>query len=80
MIEWVLDPVVALNLWYSEFLWQGTGIDGCSEWRVDFVYQNVKVAGDSSLEGVHHDLNLFLHRLHLRENRWWGCIRERGHA
>ena len=28
MIEWVLDPVVALNLRHSEFLWQGTGIEG----------------------------------------------------
>ena len=31
MIEWVLDPVVALNLRHSEFLWQGTGIDGDSK-------------------------------------------------
>ena len=31
MIEWVLDSIVALNLRHSEFLWQGTGIDGYSE-------------------------------------------------
>ena len=37
MIEWVLNPIVALNLWHSEFLWQGTGIDGCSERRVSSV-------------------------------------------
>ena len=80
MIEWVLDPVVALNLQHSEFLWQGTGIDGYSEQRVGSVYQIIKVAGDSSFEGVHHNLHLFLHRLHLRKNRWRGCIRERGHA
>ena len=80
MIEWVLDPIVALNLWHSEFLWQGTGIDGYSEQRVGSVYQIIKVAGDSSFEGVHHNLHLFLHRLHLRKNRWRGCIRERGHA
>ena len=80
MIEWVLDPIVALNLRHSEFLWQGTGIDGYSERRVGSIYQIVKVTGDASLEGVHHNLHLFLHRLHLRENRWWGCIHERGHA
>ena len=77
MIEWVLDLVVALNLWHSEFLWQGIGIDGYNERRVSSVYQIVKVAGDSSLEGVHHDLHLFLH---LRENRWRCCIHERRHA
>ena len=38
MIEWVLDPVVALNLRHSKFLWQGTGIDGYSEQRVGSVY------------------------------------------
>ena len=80
MIEWVLDPVVALNLWHLEFLWQGTGIDGYSERRVGSVYQIIKVVGDSSLEGVHHNIHLFLHRLDLRENRWQGCIHERGHA
>ena len=78
MIEWVLDPVVALNLRHSEFLWQGTGIDGYSERRVGSVYQIVKVTGDSSLEGVHHNLHLFLHHLHLRKNRWRGHIHERG--
>ena len=80
MIEWVFDSIVALNLWHSEFLWQGTGIDGYRERRVGSIHQIVKVAGDTSLEGVHHDLNLFLHCLHLRENGWWGCIREKGHA
>ena len=80
MIEWVLDPIVALNLQHSKFLWQGIGIDGYSQRRVGSVYQIVKVAGDSSLEGVHHNLHLFLHRLHLRENRWQGRIHERGHA
>ena len=44
MIEWVLDPIVALNLRHSEFLWQGTGIDGYGERRVDSIYQIVKVA------------------------------------
>ena len=80
MIEWVLDPIVAFNLRYSEFLWQGIGIDGHRERRVSSIHQIVKVAGDASLEGVHHDLHLFLHCLHLHENGWWGCIRERGHA
>ena len=80
MIEWVLDPVVALNLWHSEFLWQGTGIDGYNERRVGSIYQIIKVAGDASLEGVHHNLHLFLHPLHLHENRWWGYIHERRHA
>ena len=80
MIEWVLDPIVALNLWHSEFLWQGTGIDGYSERRVGYVHQIVKVAGEASLQGVHHNLHLFLHCLHLRKNRWRGCIHERGHA
>ena len=80
MIEWVLDPIVALNLRHSKFLWQGAGFDGYSERRVGSVYQIVKVAGDVSLEGVHHSLHLFLHRLHLCENRWSGCIHERGHA
>ena len=80
MIEWVLDLVVALNLWHSEFLWQGIGIDGYNERRVSSVYQIVKVAGDSSLEDVYYNLHLFLHHLHLRENRWRGCIHERGHA
>ena len=65
MIEWVLDPVVALNLRHSEFLWQGTGIDGYSERRVGSVYQIVKVAGDSSLKAVYHNLHLFLYCLHL---------------
>ena len=80
MIEWVLNPIVALNLQHSKFLWQGTGIDGYSERRVSSIHQIVKVAGEASLEGVHHNLYLFLHRLHFRENGWWGCIHERGHA
>ena len=80
MIEWVLDSIVTLNLGHSKFLWQGTGIDGHRERRVGSIHQIVKVARDASLESVHHDLHLFLHCLHLRENGWWGCIRERGHA
>ena len=77
MIEWVLDSIIALNLRHSEFLWQGTGIDGYREQRVGSIHQIVKVTGNASFEGVHHDLHLFLHRLHLRENRWRGCIHER---
>ena len=80
MIEWVLDPVVALNLRHLEFLWQGTGIDRYSERRVGSVYQIVNAAGDSSFEGIYHNLHLLLHRLHLHKNRWRGCIREREHA
>ena len=38
MIEWVLDPVVALNLRRSEFPRQGTRIDGDSERQVGSVY------------------------------------------
>ena len=38
MIEWVLDSIVALNLRHSEFLWQGTGIDRYSEWRVSPIH------------------------------------------
>ena len=40
----------------------------------------VEVAGDASLEGVHHDLHLLFHRLHLREDGRWRCICEGGHA
>ena len=56
MIKWVLDSIVALSLRHLEFLWQGTGIDGYREWRVNSIPQIVKAAGDASLEGVHHDL------------------------
>ena len=80
MIEWVLEFIVAFNLRHSEFLWQGTGIDGYRERRVGSIHQIIKVAGDVSFEGVLHDLHLFLHCLHLRKNGWWGCICERGHA
>ena len=80
MIERVLEFIVAFNLRHSEFLWQGTGIDGYRERRVNSIHQIMKVAGDASFEGVLHDLHLFLHCLHLRKNGWWGCIRERGHA
>ena len=38
MIEWVLDSIVALNLRHSKLLWQGTGIDGYSEWRVSPIH------------------------------------------
>ena len=31
MIEGVLDPVVAFNLWHVKFLWEGKGIDGGSK-------------------------------------------------
>ena len=44
IIEWVFNPIVALNLRYSKFLWQGTGIDRYSERRVDSIYQIIKVA------------------------------------
>ena len=37
MIEWILDSIVALNLRHSKFLWQGTGIDGYCEGRVDSI-------------------------------------------
>ena len=33
--------------------------------------QIIKVAGHPSFEGVHHDVHLFLHRLHLRDNVGW---------
>ena len=78
MIEWVLELIVAFNLRHSEFLWQGTEIDGYRERRVGSIHQIIKVAGDASFEGILHDLHLFLHCLHLRKNGWWGCICERG--
>ena len=31
VIEGVLNPVVAFNLWHAKFLWQGKGIDGGSK-------------------------------------------------
>ena len=38
VIEGVLDPIVAFDLWHAKFLWQGKIIDGGSKRRVDSVY------------------------------------------
>ena len=37
--------------------------------------QLVKVAGQPSFEGVHHEVHSFLHHLHLRDHVRWSSIR-----
>ena len=36
--------------------------------------QIIKVAGHPSFEGIHHDIRMFHHRLHLCDNVGWSYI------
>ena len=57
-----------------ELWWKGEGVNGRDEWLVSSVDQIIKVVGHPSFEGVHHDVHLFLHRLHLHDNVGWSHI------
>ena len=76
MIQRVLDSVITIYLWHVKLMRYGEGIDGGGEQRVSSVNENVKIAGHLSLEGVHHNLHLFLYCLYLCDNMWWSRIRE----
>ena len=60
-----------------ELWWKGEGVDGHDERRVGSVDQIIKVVRHLSYEGVHHDVYLFLHRLHLLNNVGWSHISDR---
>ena len=49
-------------------MWQGEQADCGSEWGISVVDEIVKIAGHSSLEGVHHNFHLFLYSLYLCGN------------
>ena len=57
-----------------ELWWKGEGVDGCGEWQVNSVDQIIKVVGHLSFEAIHHDVHLFLYRLHLYDNVGWSHI------
>ena len=70
MVQRVPDPIIAIYLWHAELTRQGEGVDKGGELQVSSVNKVVKIAGHSSLESVHHNFYLFLHRLHLCDDRW----------
>ena len=76
MVQRVSDPVITIHLWHAELTRQGEGVDEGRERRVSSVDKVVKITGHSPLESVHHNLHLFLHRLHLWDDRWWSRICE----
>ena len=68
MIQKVFVSIVVFHLQHTELWQKGEGVDRHSEQQVGSVDQIIKIAGHPSFEGIHHDVHLFLHHLHLCEN------------
>ena len=71
-----LDPVITIYLWHAELTRHGERVKESGEWQVSSVNKVVKIAGHSSLESVYHNFHLFLHCLHLHDDRWQSRIRK----
>ena len=76
MVQKVFDPVITIHLWHAELTRQGEGVDGGCERLVSSVDKVVNITGHLPLESVHHNLHLFLYRLHLCDDRWRSRICE----
>ena len=71
VVQGILKSAISLQLWHRELWRKGERSDRRYEWRVSSMDQVIEVTRHLSSEGVHHEIHLFLHHLHLCDYVKW---------